>query len=104
MKSIALLVYATLVGIPLAAWSAFVAIQLWLWFVTPAFGWTAPSLWLMAGLLVLVRYATMMAGVKTSYDDIDTTLGKAVYITVLGVLLPALTLFSGFVYHLLSGV
>jgi len=95
--------FAMIIGIPLAAWRAFVAIQIWNWFVVPAFGIPAPDLWLTAGLLALATLATY-SGAKTAYDDIEEPIGKMVYLTIAGLLIPATILFGGWVYHLLSGV
>lgn len=43
-----------LMSVPLALWRAFVVQKLWVWFATPAFGITAPSIILIWGLFWLV--------------------------------------------------
>lgn len=102
MKNLYLLIFAVLFGIPSSAWSAFVVIQLWQWFVAPTFGVPAPNLWVVAGLVVLVRYVTATIGAKTAYDDIEEPLGKVGYIVFVSTFWPALALLNGYIFHILA--
>lgn len=45
---------ALAIGVPLALWTAFVFQTLWAWFLTPIFGISAPSLWMVFGLILMV--------------------------------------------------
>lgn len=75
-------------------WVAFVATVLWGWFVTPQFGLAVPGIWVMFGLLVLLRLPTM----KPSDDDkpgVDWD--KVLRATIFSVIAPAMALLSGWI-------
>ena len=53
--------------VPLSAWRVYVTLILWKWFVTPAFGTSASSFFLMWGLLLTL---SLLIG-KPDYDKSD---------------------------------
>lgn len=101
MKTFGFLVLAWLIGIPLAAYTAWVAIMLWQWFVTPFIGMQPPGLWQMAGLFVLVRLTHNWA-VKTNADDIDGAGGKILFGVIMSLLISTMALASGFIFKMLA--
>jgi hypothetical protein len=103
VKTLGTLAFATLLGIPLAAWKAYVAIILWGWFVQPITGWAAPGLWTAAGIFAMLGLASNWA-VKTKADDYgDDTVSLFAYGIVIGLMMPAMALLSGFVFKTLGG-
>lgn len=87
-----LMVYGAVVG-------AFVLSALWGWFVTPAFGIPVPPLPIVAGLSLLIHYATGHA--PTTYKDHET---NGLQDTVLGMLMPWFALLIGWAIHLWTGL
>jgi hypothetical protein len=103
MKDFGALTIGTIIGIPLAAWKAYVAIILWTWFVTPSTGWQPPALWTTAGLFILIAL-THNHNVKTKADDYgDDSTGMLIYGTALGLIVPAFALLGGFIFKTLGG-
>lgn len=88
--------------LPAAVWRACVAIVLWGWFVTPSFGVSAPPLWHMAGLFLLVGLA--LAGIKTDYDP-EQAVEERVFTAVFkAIFIPLIFLAFGWLFHVLGGV
>lgn len=96
------LIVALLLTLPVTVWRAYVAGILWVWFVTPAFGLPAPPLWIMAGLFLMV-HMTHQWNIKQATDDLKTDGQRAGVMLFMSVLGPALTLFFGWLIHLLAG-
>ncbi len=86
--------------LPAAAWSAYVALILWGWFIVPSFGVPAPGLWETAGLFLLIRMP--MIGLKTDYDPDEDTSTKIIAAVVKAGVVPLMFLGFGWVYHLMA--
>lgn len=97
MKTIGILTVALAIGIPLAAYAAWVYSPLWGWFVEPATGIAYPGAWTLAAWLMLARvpFATMK---KDERDPVEALVSG----TLMGLIYPPIVLLSGFIYHLLG--
>lgn len=89
---------AVIITIPAALWSAFVAIVLWGWFVTPWIGIAAPDVMRMCGLILLAR----MPFAKIDSGTGEPTIVKVWSAIIFSVVYPALVLLIGWVFHLIS--
>lgn len=99
MKILAALGLIVLV-LPAAAWSAYVALILWGWFIVPSFGVPAPGLWETAGLFLLIRMP--MIGLKTDHDP-DLDFNELVTTTAVKTgIVPLMFLGFGWVYHTMA--
>ncbi len=81
--------------IPNLAYRAWIGQYLWVWFVEPVFGIPAPSLWLLAGLLLAVGFLHM----KTDEPMTDR---KFVDHLVFAAVAPALVFVTGWSIQLLA--
>jgi zinc transporter ZupT len=91
-------VIAALLEVPMAAWAGFAAMTLWRWFVVPL-GVPRVHLWQAAGIMLLAHLAvfTPEAIREDRTDDERLALGMTS-----GVLVPAIALALGALYHALS--
>lgn len=84
-------------------WTAYVATILWTWFVTPAFGMVSPTLWLMYGLLLTVRYpfSFIMEKLPETEAKIKGTFGKSIESLLFSIFYPLGFLLVGWGIHFL---
>lgn len=86
--------------LPLAAWWGFAVSTLWRWFVVPL-GVVQIGIWGAAGLAMLVRLMTVDTTLLSRSSD-DSTFESFMIQTGLGLILPALCLGFGAIYHALA--
>ena len=90
---------AILLSIPLALWAAFCVTPVWGWFITPVFGVPTPSLWMLAGVLLVARIPVV--GLKSETDG-KNGFEKLTYTLAFSVVWPPLTFVAGWIYHLFA--
>lgn len=97
----AVLVAAIVLMIPVSAWQAHVMGVSWGWFVTTQFGVPVPELWIMAGLLMMVRLP--FVGLKSEGQEGDT-FDRIATMVIYGFVGPLLYLASAWIVASLAGV
>lgn len=85
--------------LPFAAWAGFVVSVLWGWFVVPL-GVASIGVWQAAGIVVLVSFLVFDGTIPR--DNEKTTVEKFVFVVLNGLILPAMVLGAGGLYHLLA--
>lgn len=88
-----------IISFPLALYHAWVVSMLWDWFITNTFGILPPTLWVIAGLTLLVRFILPLP-----YSPERKVIELLVHLVVVGVLIPSLALGEGWVFAKLAGL
>lgn len=82
--------------VPLAWWSAFWMQYLWGWFVAPTFDVPVPSIWMLAGLILMGRFLVRRSDSESKNKDLSDHLTE---FGVFGVIAPPLVTSFGWIFH-----
>lgn len=85
--------------LPLAAWAGFAISTVWGWFIVPL-GVPRIGVWAAAGIYLLARYLT--TDTSLNRDDERSGVEKFATNIVISILLPAVVLLFGALYHALA--
>lgn len=87
--------------LPATAWLAYAASLLWGWFITPTFGIPVPGLWMIAGLLLVMRLPDITRPSDTDTRDLREKVNDSIATAAIA---PLFLIGFGWICHTLTGM